>query len=277
MRFLVYGHGGWIGGMMASLIETMGHEAIASAARMEDYVSLSQELQRVVPDRVLNCAGITGRPNVDWCEDHKGQTVLVNVCGTLNLAQACEREGIHLTNFASGCIYAGGLEAPFAEDAEPNFEGSTYSLTKVLVDKCIKRCYPRVCQLRLRMPISDALDERSFITKITRYAKVVDMPNSMSVLSDLLPLALDLAVRGRTGTFNLVNPGVISHNQILQLYRDIVDPSFTWENFTVEEQSEILKAPRSNCAISSAKLEGMYQVPPVLEAVTRVLHAIAKK
>ena len=26
---------------------------------------------QVKPTHILNAAGITGRPNVDWCEDHK--------------------------------------------------------------------------------------------------------------------------------------------------------------------------------------------------------------
>ena len=45
------------------------------------------------------------------------------------------------------------------------------------------------------------------------------------------------------GTINLTNPGLISHNEILQMYKEIVDPSFTWENFTYEEQMEILVIP----------------------------------
>ncbi len=33
---------------------------------------------QVKPSHVLNAAGLTGRPNVDWCEDHK-------VCPPLDL------------------------------------------------------------------------------------------------------------------------------------------------------------------------------------------------
>jgi len=272
MRFLVFGARGWIGSMLLALCRQHAHEAIPATSRLEDFPSLLEELRRVAPDRVLNCAGVTGRPNVDWCESHKGETVLANVCGALNLAHACSVARVHLTNYASGCIYSGG---PFSEDDAPNFSGSTYSLTKAVVDSCVARCYPRVCQLRLRMPISDSLDARNFITKITRYEKVVDVPNSMSVLSDLLPLSLDMAVRERCGVFNLVNPGAISHNEILSLYRELVDPSFTWQNFSLEDQAAILEAPRSNCVLSSEKLESTYLVPEIHEAVARVLRKIS--
>ena len=35
--------------------------------------------------------------------------------------------------------------------------------------------------------------------------------------------------------------GAISHNEVLELYKKHVDPSFTWKNFTVQEQDLILK------------------------------------
>ena len=54
------------------------------------------------------------------------------------------------------------------------------------------------------------------------------------------------AKRGLTGIMNYTNPGAISHNEIMELYKSYVDPEFTWKNFSVEEQAEVIKAPRSN-------------------------------
>jgi hypothetical protein len=96
------------------------------------------------------------------------------------------------------------------------------------------------------MPISDDLCARNFITKITRYERVVDIPNSMTVLTELLPVSLNMAHKKLTGVYNFCNPGAISHNQILQLYKEFIDPNFTWKNFSLEEQALILKAGRSN-------------------------------
>lgn len=44
----------------------------------------------------------TGRPNVDWCESHRPETVRANVIGTLNLADLCSGKGIHCTIYATG-------------------------------------------------------------------------------------------------------------------------------------------------------------------------------
>ena len=57
----------------------------------------------------------------------------------------------------------------------------------------------------------------------------------MTVLPELLPMAINMAERGVTVTVNLTNPGLISHNEILEMYREIIDADFKWKNFTIEQ------------------------------------------
>lgn len=76
----------------------------------------------------------------------------------------------------------------------------------------------------------------------------------MSVLPELLPVAITLALRRLSGPINFTNPGAISHNEILELCRTYVYPELTWSNFTVEEQNKILKAPRSNNTLNTSKV-----------------------
>ena len=76
----------------------------------------------------------------------------------------------------AGCIYSYDAEHPiggrrFTELDPPNFFGSFYSYTKGLVEKLLLP-YDNLLILRLRMPISDDLSDRNFVTKITRYARV---------------------------------------------------------------------------------------------------------
>lgn len=114
--------------------------------------------------------------------------------------------------------------------------------------------FPTTCVLRVRMPISDDLSPRNFITKIVKYDKVVNVPNSMTVLTDLLPISLIMAERGLVGIYNFCNPGAISHNEVLDLYKKYIDPEYTYSNFTIEEQDKILKAKRSNNTLDHTKL-----------------------
>lgn len=58
----------------------------------------------------------------------------------------------------------------------------------------------------------------------------------MTVLPELVPVAIEMSKRKLTGIMNYTNPGAISHNEILELYKEYIDPEFTWENFNIEEQ-----------------------------------------
>jgi len=265
MKILIYGHNGWIGSQMLELLlnrELDSIEMVKSESRLNNFGDISGELDKVEPTHVLNCAGLTGRPNVDWCEDHKEQVLNVNVVGTFVLASECSKRNIHLTYFGTGCIYEYDEEHTyeskgFVEDDVPNFTGSFYSKTKILTEGILKE-YCNALILRIRMPLSDDLHPRNFITKITKYEKVVNIPNSMSILHDLLPIAADMLINSVTGVFNFTNPGSISHNQILDLYKQYIDNDFTYTNFSLEEQAKILKAGRSNNKLEVDKLLKLY-------------------
>ncbi|GAX29474.1 3,5-epimerase/4-reductase [Fistulifera solaris] len=259
-KVLIYGgKTGWIGGKMYTLCKEHGIEVYNADSRIENREAVAAELDRIQPSHVLMSAGITGRPNIDWCEDHRPETIRTNVIGTLNVADLCNERGIHCTVYATGCIYTYDAAHPlgsgigFTEEDKPNFTGSFYSETKSYVEPLLKQ-YPTCMILRVRMPISDDLSSRSFVTKIAKYEKVVNIPNSMTVLTELLPASLKMAQKGLTGIYNFTNPGVISHNQVLDLYKKYIDPDFQYSNFTIEEQNEILKAPRSNNELDTTKL-----------------------
>ena len=132
--------------------------------------------------------------------------------------------------------------------------------------------FPNVLNVRIRMPITGDLNGRNFITKIITYKKVCSIKNSMTVLPELLPLLIDMAKNKTIGTINLTNPGLISHNEILQMYKEIVNPDFNWENFTIQEQDEILAAGRSNNYLDTTRLESLYpNVKNIREAVRECL------
>lgn len=100
---------------------------------------------------------------------------------------------------------------------------------------------------------------------------MINIPNSMSILDDLLPIAIEMTLRELKGKYNFVNPGTISHNQILDLYRLYVDPNFTYANFTIEEQDKILKARRSNNELDTTKLKKEFpDLPSIQESIKSV-------
>ena len=133
--------------------------------------------------------------------------------------------------------------------------------------------FPDVLNLRIRMPISSSINDRNFITKITKYSKICSMSNSMTVLDDFFPIFVDLVLKRKTGTYNCTNPGTISHDEILTSYCEIIDTNFKWENMSLEEQSKILKSDRSNNCLNTDKISEEYpKLKNIKESVVIVLN-----
>lgn len=56
------------------------------------------------------------------------------------------------------------------------------------------------------------------------------------------------------------------------MYKDIVDPDFKWENFSVAEQNEILLSKRSNNFLDTTVLQTLYpEVKNIRESVKDML------
>ena len=102
-RWLIWGAKGWIAGLAKEYLESQGQLVYATTIRMEERSAVLAVLDEVQPTHVLNCAGVTGRPTVDWCEDHREETIRSNVTGTLNLSDCCQIRGIHCTVMGTGC------------------------------------------------------------------------------------------------------------------------------------------------------------------------------
>jgi len=254
-----------------------------------DSPKLVHEIENVNPTHIISFIGRThgilesGEKvnTIDYLE-HSGklfENIRDNLYSPLILADLCIQRGIHYTYLGTGCIFncdtsTASLES-FGEDSLPNYFGSGYSVVKGFTDRIMHT--KRILNLRIRMPISSQWNDRNFITKITKYSKICSIPNSMTVLDDFFPIFLDLMVRRKTGTYNCTNPGLISHNEILTSYRDLVDSSFTWENFTLEEQSKVLKSDRSNNLLDTTLLESEYpEIKCIRQSVNSILLLLNK-
>jgi 3,5-epimerase/4-reductase len=271
MKVLVYGSNGWIGSQFMEIVK--GYDIYKAKSRLDNIDDVKKELDEINPTHVFCFCGRThGKigdkvyTTIDYLEEEGKlvDNIRDNLFSPIILAKLCENKGIHLTYLGTGCIFKFDDEHPFGqetngftESSKPNFFGSGYSIVKGFTDQMMN-LFPNVLNLRIRMPIIGEPNGRNFITKISTYEKICSTPNSMTVLPELLPMALELARQNHSGTMNFTNPGLISHNDILEMYKEIVDPDFTWQNFTAEEQSKILAADRSNNYLDTAQLESFF-------------------
>jgi dTDP-glucose 4,6-dehydratase len=274
MNVLIYGSKGWIGTQFIKLLSENNIIFVEGKSRVDDVVDVTNEINSVNPTHVISFIGRThGKINnkvystIDYLEQEGKLTENIrdNLFSPFILTKICKDLNIHFTYLGTGCIFKYDNDAypnGFDEESEPNFFGSSYSIVKGFTDKIMHLYEDSILNLRIRMPITNEKNPRNFITKITSYEKICSIPNSMTVLPELLPFVIDMMKNKLTGTINLTNPGVISHNEMLEMYKEIVDPFFTWKNFTQEEQRKIIASDRSNNLLNTTKLETLY--PTVL-------------
>lgn len=273
-KILVYGSKGWIGNQFIQILKKNHIFYTEGCSRVDNEIELSKEIQNADPTHVVSFIGRThGKiddkiyTTIDYLEQEGKlvENMRDNLFSPLLLCDICSKNNIHFTYLGTGCIFKFDEEHPFGkeengfnEKSKPNFFGSSYSIVKGYTDRLMHLYEDKVLNLRIRMPITGEKNGRNFITKIVNYEKICSVPNSMTVLPELLPYVLDMMKNKITGTINLTNPGLISHNEILQMYKEIVNNNFTWKNFSQEEQRKILAADRSNNYLDTTKLETLY-------------------
>jgi len=87
---------------------------------------------------------------------------------------------------------------------------------------------------------------------------------------------IDMSINKTTGSINLVNQGTIDHQEILNMYKEIVDATFTYQLFSYEEQMQVLASERSNNELSTTKIESLgYKVPHIKTSVRNILERLA--
>jgi len=270
MLILLYGSNGWIGTQLKELFKSKNINTISGTARCNDFGSLKNEIEQIKPTHVVATIGRThgnGINTIDCLEDKDMLHTNIgdNMYSPICIASVCKELFIHFTYLGTGCIFNKDNETAsykYTESDDPDFFGSSYSVVKGYTDMLMRNMFNEVAlNVRIRMPIVDDLRcNRNFVSKILEYPQICSIHNSMTYLPELLPILIDMLINYDTGTINLVNPGIISHNEILEMYKNKIDPSKTWENISIDQQNKILKSKRSNNWLCTKKLENNYQV-----------------
>lgn len=269
-KILIFGRKGWL----AKRFNEFFPNSEISDVDITDKKAVRKELRKKEPDVVINTAGRTGRPNIDWCEEYKKETAISNIIGPLILSDVCGEQSIYWVHLGSGCIFQGNGSngKGFKEDDKPD-PPSFYSWTKCWGDEVAKNS--PVLILRLRMPVDNRPHPRNLIDKLAGYGYVIDSQNSITIVPDLLEVAKQLIEKRRLGIYHVVNPGTISPAEITELYKKEVNPKR--KKFIVISNEQLhgftlVKARRSNCILNTDKLqrEGI-KLKPVKERIVKLL------
>jgi dTDP-4-dehydrorhamnose reductase len=193
-------------------------------------------------DFVINCAGVTGTPNVDACENDKDGTIDGNAVFPILLYQHCQHLEKRMAHFSSGCIYTGVIDDV---NAAPNFFGSIYSVSKGISDSYLKS---RALVFRIRMPFTGVDEPKNYLTKVLNYARTAKLYdsglNSLTDHDEAIKIACDLISESAdNGSYNLVNQGSITMRELASMMK--LDPEW----FTEDEFAKATRAGRSTCVI----------------------------
>ena len=253
MNILVVGRG-WVGRKMFDQLVHNGH--VVTFCPHHKAIDLLRGYNQY--NWVVNCAGVTGSPNVDACENNKQETMDANAIFPLRLLEECENNNIRFAHFSSGCIYEGKIDDEFAD---PNFFGSTYSVSKGVSDLLLKE---RKCLLfRVRLPFDGTSNPKNLLNKLYKYSKsgklVEGGLNSITDIDEAVEHAVDLIERDADGPYNLVNWDPITTKEIAEMMKLDCD----W--YTADEFKNVTVARRSNCVI------------PAYERMSPVKVALAKR
>jgi hypothetical protein len=261
---------------------------IDASSRADDRAAVIAEIGVHNPTHVVCLIGRTHGPGystIDYLEQPGKlvENINDNLYGPLVLADVSKSKGLHMMYMGTGCIFeydathvcdVSGSSAGFTETSVPNFFGSSYSTVKGFTDRIMNETYAdTVLNVRIRMPISAKAGPRNFITKIINYKNICSIPNSMTVLDDILPLLAQALEKGVKGPLNATNPGVIDHNTILGWYKELQDPTHTWtEVSNTTLVSTLVKGARSNNYLDTTRIQSLFpELPTIGASVRRIM------
>ena len=239
-KVLLLGDKGYIGGQFRKHLRSKGVDFVAASVNLENRETLRRWLDSCEPCYVICAAGIAGRPNINWCDDHAGETLDVNVCCQLAVAEECRKRAVHCTLILTGMLYSSELRPGYAycEDDIPNLSDIGAYLKMRVAQENLLRLGGYVAEdegkkgnvlgLRIQFPMSDDHHPRSTLSKLLKYRTIFSSPTPWTILDELIPVAIEIILRRQVGIFNWVNPGTMTHNELLDCYRSHADPTFQW-------------------------------------------------
>ena len=273
-RILIYGSQGWIGGMLVKRWKALhpSDEIIESTTRIHPG-NESQLIEEIIEaDRVICMIGRTSGTNkegkvintIDYLEDQLYENARDNIFAPVLLATLCNQFFRHFLYLGTGCIFSWDTSKDqyrrISEHEYPDFFGSAYSTIKGFTDTLMKN-FRMVCNCRIRMPIVNFDHPRNFITKIVSYKNILDMPNSMTYLPEMLNIIIKMSKTQTFGTVNMTDPGYTSHKEILDIYTKMVDPNHTY-NLVKQEGDLNLLSKTSNKFLYSPAVDLSLDPPP---------------
>ena len=225
-----------------------------SKHRISSYKDIEKLIQKHTPTLIINCIGHTGKNNVDDCEKAIDKTLLANSFVPILLLEACLRHQIKLVHISSGCIfhYQYGKQRPIEENHIPDYYDLFYSRSKIYFENILAHLRKpfNILNLRIRIPLNFQPHPKNLLTKLIKYQRIIDAPNSVTYIPDFMRALKHLISINAYGTYNIVLKGGLSYPSLMAAYKKL-NPKYEYKIISYKK----LKLNRTNLILSTRKLE----------------------
>ncbi len=271
-RIFIFGQG-QLGVYYRLYFEEKRIPVFAWRVEIRDLAAVSEALNRVQPDLVINAAAKT---NIDWCEQNKLEAFEINTLGAETVARVCAENGIYLLHLSSGCVQESKDAADLHSEDDPVSPLCFYSWTKVWAENLIfdqaQHHGLKVLILRPRQLLSAMVSPRNALTKFLTYTRFIDTANSCTIVEDLMKVTEELIRRQAVGLYNVVNPGVITPYEIACLLREIVNPEMSFLKISKQELNQMTLAKRVDAVLDTKKLKALgLELPEIHRRLREIL------
>jgi len=248
-----------------------------SGRKIYSFKDAEEEIKKYNPNILINCIGHTGRKNIDGCELNKDKSLFANTFAPIILAEVAIRKKIKLVHITSGCIYHFdySYDLPIKEEKTPNYFNLFYSRSKIYAERAIEVLSDKfdILITRLRIPLDNQPHPKNILTKLIRYKRIIDVPNSITYIPDFIKALKHLIRIEARRIYNVVNKGSLRYPELLDVYKKYV-PGFKYRVIDPKE----LNLVRTNLILSTQKLENTgFKIRDIKEVLEECICNYLKK
>jgi len=247
-----------------------------SGKRIYSFKDARSIIKKHKPKIIINCIGHTGAKNVDGCEQDIDKTLMANTFIPIILAEVCLRYKIKLVHISSGCIFKFNYhkDRPITENKIPDFFDLFYSRSKIYSERSLSALLDKynILIARIRVPLDDRPHPKNLLTKLLKYEKIVDIPNSITYIPDFIKALKHLIKIDAKGIYNVANKGGLKYPLLLKVY----------EKYTKDLNYDIvsyksLGLVRTNLVLSTKRLEKSgFKIRTIKEVLEECVRAYLK-
>lgn len=256
---ILMGTNGYIGGQFKKYFENnkKTYKVFICNERLENREYFQKLLDYCNPKIVICCSGIAGKPNIDWCKNHIPETITTNVLEQIYVSEECRKRNIHCILILTGALYdSNKLNKLYNEEDEPNCNNHIYYELRKIEENILKiGGYigegGNVLGLRVLYPVSGDMHERSLLSKLLKFENIYETETSITILDELIPLAIKMAEKRKVGIYNFTNPNGIKYSKLIELYKNIINNNI---NCYINQNTN---SNRSSCILDTNKLKNM--------------------